>query len=355
MYFRARDRTARGTVAAIIIVAHLLLAYFLIQPLRRFTSAAPGSGESELLLMPGDARETQAQSPPVPIEPELEEAKAVSVTAPTLEIRPATDDSRDQSATQLGSGRSDVPVSLAPDVGIAVLQRVMPQYPIESVRAGEEGGTVLQVLVDERGQASDVRVARSSGYDRLDQAAMRAVSAWKFAPSTQGALAVPTWGELELRFNLYRFTVSRIVDAPLDLVPPGQILNAANETPVPGGEEALRTLMNEVRAGDPDSFDAPWLRDEMKRMREALAGWGEANEIRFKGAAAGNRWRPYEVRPEFRKGGVRSTVELRWDIYEVAHDRGVSEWRIAIDRNGRIWCAHAGRVHSGDGMLQVAR
>ncbi len=102
-----------------------------------------------------------------------------------------------------------------------------------------------------------------------------AVSRWKFAPSTRGALAVPTWGEMEMRFNLYRYGVSRIVDAPLDLVAPGQILNAANEAPVAGGEQALRALMEEVRSGDPDSFDARWMRDDMRRMKEALRGWGE--------------------------------------------------------------------------------
>lgn len=345
---------ARGTVAAIIVAAHVLLAYFVIQPLRRFTTPAPGAGESVLLLMPGDSREARAPSEPTPIEPTLEEPVMVSV-APNFEIRPSTDDARDSSFAQVGSGRPDMPAMLAPDAGIAVLQSVMPQYPVESMRAAEEGAAVLQVLVDESGRASDVRVARSSGYERLDAAAVSAVSRWKFAPSTQGALAVPAWGELELRFNLNRYTISRIVDRPLDLVAPGQILNAANETPVPGGERALQALMEEIRSSDADSFDERWLHDDVKRMKAALAGWGEEHAIQFKGTAAGNRWRSYEVRPEFRKGGNRETVELRWDVYQVSHDRGVSEWRIAIDRNGTIWSAHAGQLRSGGGFLQVSR
>jgi TonB family protein len=350
-----RDRLARGTVAALIVVAHVLLAYFLIQPLRRFTTRGPGAGESVLLLLQGDTREAKAQSRPALIEPTLEEPSVAAPSAPDLQIRPASDVPTEPSAAQLGSGRQEVPVSLTADSGIAVLQRVMPRYPPESVRAGEEGGTILQVLVDEKGRASDVRVVRSSGYERLDDAAVSAVGMWKFAPSTQGALPVSTWGELELQFNLYRYTVSRIVDAPLDLVPPGQILNAANESPVPGGAGALRALLNEIRTANADSLDAPWLRDDLQRMKEALNGWGEEHVIQYKGAAAGNRWRPYEVRPEFRKGSGRETVELRWDVYQVAHDRGISEWRIAIDRDGKIWCAHAGRARSGAGMMQVSR
>jgi protein TonB len=346
---------ARGTVAAIIVVAHVLLVYFVIQPLRRFTTPASGAGESVLLLIPGDSREAKAQSESAPIEPTLEEPRPVIASiAPNIEIRPA-DDANNSSFAQVGSGRPDLPVKLAPDAGIAVLQSVMPQYPVESMRAGEEGAAVLQVLVDEAGRASDVRVARSSGYERLDDAAVTAVSRWKFAPSTQGSLAVATWGEMEMRFNLYRYGVSRIVDRPLDLVAPGQILNAANEEPVPGGERALRALMEEVRSGDPDSFTAPWLRDDMRRMREALAGWGEERAIQFKGPAAGNRWRSYEIKPEFRKGNSRQTVELRWDVYQVAHDRGVSEWRVALDHEGMIWSAHVARARSGAGFLQVSR
>ena len=346
---------ARGMAAALIVIAHVLLAYFLIQPLRRFTTPAPGAGESVLLLLPGDSREARAQSEPAPIEPTLEEPQPVNVSLAPVEIRPATDDARDSSFAQVGSGRPDMPAMLAPDAGIAVLQSVMPQYPVESMRAGEEGAAVLQVLVDESGRASDVKVARSSGFARLDDAAVTAVSRWKFAPSTRGSLAVPTWGEMEMRFNLYRYGVSRIVDAPLDLVAPGQILNASNETPVPGGEQALRALMEEVRSGDPDSFDTRWMRDDMRRMKEALRGWGEEHAIEFKGPAAGNRWRSYEVRPEFRKGNARQTVELRWDVYQVSHDRGVSEWRIALDHDGNIWSAHAGRARSGTGFLQVSR
>ncbi len=356
MHRLRRDRVARSVFAAAIIAAHLLLAYLLTVPLRHATTPISGAGESVLLLMPGASRETTAQSLPTQGEPQLEKREVVWVpTAPDFEIEYPAEASGQQAASQPGSGRPDVPGTLAPEAGIAVLQRVLPQYPIESVRANEEGSTVLQVLVDESGRASEVRIARSSGYERLDDSAVSAVSLWKFAPSTKGALAVATWGEMELRFELYRFTVSRIIDAPLDLVPPGQILNISNEAPVPGGEAALRGLMKEVRSTNADAFDAPFLRDELKRMKEALAGWGEAGAIQFSGAAAGNRWRAYEIRPEFRKGSGRETVELRWDVYQVSHDHGMSEWRIAIDRSGTIWCAHAGSVRPGTVVLQVSR
>ena len=347
---------SRGVFAAAIFAAHLLFAYFLVVPLRHLTSRIPAGGEAVMLLLPGDTRDSKQSIDRAEVEPQLEEPQVVWVPmTPDLAIDYPQDSVRQTAEAQLGSGRADVPETVASEAGIAVLRRVLPEYPIESVRAGEEGSAVLQVLVDQAGHASEVRVVRSTGYGRLDDSSVKAVSRWQFAPATKGALPVQAWGEMEMRFNLYRFSVSRIVDAPLDLVPPGEILNAARVPAVPGGEKALRALIEEVRTADADAFDAPWLRDELKRMRGALAGWGEPDAIVFQRAAAGNRWRSYEVRPEFRKSVGRETVELRWDVYDVTHDHGYSEWRIAIDREGHIWCAQADSVRPGSKVLQVSR
>jgi len=349
-------RASRGLFAAGIVAAHLLFAYFLIVPLRQLTTRIPAAGEAVMFLLPGDTRDRAQSVEQAEVEPQLEEPQVVWVPmTPDLAIEYPDDAAHQSAAAQAGSGRADVPETLASDAGIAVLRRVLPQYPIESVRAGEEGSAILQVLVDQTGHASDVRVVRSSGYGRLDDSSVNAVSRWQFAPAMKGALPVQAWGEMEMRFNLYRFTVSRIVDAPLDLVPPGQILNAAQVSAVPGGDKALRALIDEVRTTDADAFDAPWLRDELKRMRGALAGWGEPGAIVFQRAAAGNRWRSYEVRPEFRRSVGRETVELRWDIYDITHDHGSSEWRIAVDREGHIWCAQADSVRPGSTVLQVSR
>ena len=68
-------------------------------------------------------------------------------------------------------------------------QRVDPTYPPTSRRLGEEGTVRLKVLVDERGRARDVQVAKSSGFARLDEAAMTAVRKWRFVAATDGVNA----------------------------------------------------------------------------------------------------------------------------------------------------------------------
>src|SRR5262245_49148378 len=60
-----------------------------------------------------------------------------------------------------------------------------PRYPAEAWARGVEGVVVLSVLVRHDGRVDDARVAVSSGSSVLDQAALTAVRAWRFAPATQ--------------------------------------------------------------------------------------------------------------------------------------------------------------------------
>jgi protein TonB len=81
-------------------------------------------------------------------------------------------------------------------------QRVEPVYPPTSRRMGEEGVVRLKVLVDERGRPHEVVVQNSSGYPRLDQAAIEAVRRWRFEPATDGSRAVSAWSAVAIRFQL---------------------------------------------------------------------------------------------------------------------------------------------------------
>jgi protein TonB len=53
-----------------------------------------------------------------------------------------------------------------------------------SKRLNEQGTVILRVLVKSDGTASNVEVKSSSGFPRLDQAAIDAVQTWRFNPAT---------------------------------------------------------------------------------------------------------------------------------------------------------------------------
>ncbi len=85
---------------------------------------------------------------------------------------------------------------------IAVKRRIDPLYPPSARRLDQEGTVRVRILVDERGRASDVQVARSSGYDSLDDAAVSAVRRWQFIPATENSRAVSAWTEVSVVFRL---------------------------------------------------------------------------------------------------------------------------------------------------------
>ncbi|MDH4394883.1 MAG: energy transducer TonB [Limnobacter sp.] len=61
-----------------------------------------------------------------------------------------------------------------------------PQYPSMARRLGQEGTVVLEVTVSTEGLAKSVRIQDSSGHELLDQAAVNAISKWKFVPAKRG-------------------------------------------------------------------------------------------------------------------------------------------------------------------------
>lgn len=91
------------------------------------------------------------------------------------------------------------PPVIAPPAPVAVvaarfdadyLHNPKPVYPAISRRNGEEGKVLLKVRVSPQGAALDVAVSRSSGFSRLDTAALDAVTRWRFVPARRGDEAV---------------------------------------------------------------------------------------------------------------------------------------------------------------------
>lgn len=77
-----------------------------------------------------------------------------------------------------------------------------PEYPVPAMRRRWQGEVLLRVRVDVWGEVSDVRLEASSGYDILDQAALKAVHRWKFHPAHDGERNIPQEVCLPIRFEL---------------------------------------------------------------------------------------------------------------------------------------------------------
>lgn len=55
-----------------------------------------------------------------------------------------------------------------------IISRPAPNYPTQSAENGEEGIVEIEIFVETNGTVSSARIAKSSGYARLDNAAFRA-------------------------------------------------------------------------------------------------------------------------------------------------------------------------------------
>lgn len=78
-----------------------------------------------------------------------------------------------------------------------------PAYPGESKMLGEEGLVELALYLNENGRVQEARIETSSGFPRLDNAALKhAQKAWKFAPCTQDNQPTPCWHKIKFRFQL---------------------------------------------------------------------------------------------------------------------------------------------------------
>ena len=137
---------------------------------------------------------------PVPA-PVISIAPAPPPAAPpeSPEMPPATTQAPDSAQVSRASPVPDVTPSQAPNqsenenrVGETTAQRVLPQvitarrvapiYPATSRRRSEEGDVVLDVLVGADGRVTQITVAGSSDFERLDKAAVAAVQQWRFVP-----------------------------------------------------------------------------------------------------------------------------------------------------------------------------
>jgi protein TonB len=75
-----------------------------------------------------------------------------------------------------------------------------PIYPRRALELGQQGTVTLHAQVTEDGLPRALKVAASSGHRLLDMAALAAVKAWEFEPTTVNGQTVTRWVRVPVRF-----------------------------------------------------------------------------------------------------------------------------------------------------------
>ena len=101
------------------------------------------------------------------------------------------------------SATTDAPAAIVmPSSSAAYLNNPRPSYPSISRRMGEQGKVMLRVFVNAQGQPEQIQIQQSSGFDRLDKAAVDAVRRWKFTPGSRNGVAEAMWNIVPINFVL---------------------------------------------------------------------------------------------------------------------------------------------------------
>lgn len=146
--------------------------------------APPQPQPQPVAITPEPAAQPPAPAPAAAAQPAALEASAVAA-APAAPAAPPA------------APRIELPSSDA-----AYLNNPKPAYPALSRRLGEQGKVVVRVLIGVDGRAQQAEIRSSSGYERLDQAALQTVRSWRYVPGTRNGVPEAMWFNVPIQFVL---------------------------------------------------------------------------------------------------------------------------------------------------------
>ena len=200
----------RATVAVVLAV-HISLLWVAQSELAEL----PASDESGQVVMADVVSDIPKPSPVSPSKPLPQStptptpSKAVS-KADTLAVNQSSQSQESAPAAaaaaaaspSTSTGKAGSPSLVEPSADADYLKNPPPGYPRISRRMGEQGTVVVRVFIGTDGNATQAEIRTSSGYDRLDQTALKTVQAWKYVPGKVNGEAKAMWFNVPLNFVL---------------------------------------------------------------------------------------------------------------------------------------------------------
>lgn len=220
-------RTWRVTGA--VLLAHVAVAWLLMQGL---ISHPPTAGEVNNVIMASVGMNMPAPPAPKPqpvqvkpqaqsktlaktmpaVQPQLHPSPvltqaAPSESAPVVPAAAPTAAAPTAAAAPAAAGHqrpntTPSPIVSLPSSDADYLNNPAPAYPRMSRRQGEQGTVVLRVFINTEGRAEKAEIRTSSGYSRLDEAALATVQRWRYVPGKRAGVPEAMWFNVPIRFVL---------------------------------------------------------------------------------------------------------------------------------------------------------
>jgi len=215
----------RHALAAAVLALHAAGAWLLIQaaPARELTSAPANLRVNLIAEAPAAPAPVPPRAPAPPMQP-LPAPTLVPVPMVVLDAPPAPAPAPAQPPTPQPARVAPPALESAPvlatahpapsaatppappsprTVDVSTVRfsvPLAPVYPRASRRLREHGLVEVRVLVDAQGVPQEVRLARSSGFERLDEAALVALRAARFVPYAENGVSQPFWVVIPVDF-----------------------------------------------------------------------------------------------------------------------------------------------------------
>jgi len=173
---------------------------------------------SEFMELPRPKVEPPPARPPKPPVAQAVPQKAIPLPPPPMPVAIADATPTPHAPTGVVVSAAALPPMTAPQAAAPVappapkvelpssdadyLQNPKPAYPPMSKRMGEQGRVVVRVLIGVDGVAQKAEIRTSSGFDRLDQAALATAQRWRYVPGKRGGVAEAMWFSVPINFVL---------------------------------------------------------------------------------------------------------------------------------------------------------
>lgn len=195
-----RILSRRGLGLLVVAAVHILFVYVLIRGLAH-TDLEIARPLTEATIIE-EIEQPREEPPPPP--PRFVKPPPAFVPPPEIRVEaPApsnaiTQFQRNAEPSTATAASLIVPPQAADENGIT-----QPEYPPASQRLGEIGTVVLALYVREDGSIAEAKVDSSSGFERLDNAAIdEALRAWRFKPGTKDGKPFAMWHKYAVRFKV---------------------------------------------------------------------------------------------------------------------------------------------------------
>ena len=194
-----------GATAATIAV-HLLAGLLLLAPLAPPLRQPVVTSEKVVVNMV-EPQPKKEIPPPVDVPVVKHVQQPIHKTTPTVVTPPVVENPDPNpmaypTTPTLPAGPAELPAPSGKTEGAGYRGSTRVVYPKDALRAREQGKVMLRVMVDANGMPQTVEIERTSGSPRLDRAAREAVLHWHFVAAIENGVAIASWVQVPVSFNL---------------------------------------------------------------------------------------------------------------------------------------------------------